>query len=132
MLRQQPQETPSRHHPLVSCEAHGALGEVIHYMIRTRGLEIAMGQLLVPVERGVLELRCLAKNLEMTGIRESALLMKEMNLQSGKTPDELMRSIAYDAPEHDASFPTHVVSRVRTSVGAWCTEGRTTCVAVDA
>lgn len=74
-------------------------------MIRTPGLEIAMGHLLVPLRDGVLELRCIARNLGATGERESALLMLEMGRQRGRDPEELMRSIQYNAPEYDAMFP---------------------------
>jgi hypothetical protein len=129
-------------HPLVSCERvkidGGDALRVIHRMVMRPGLEIVMGHLLVPAADGLFEARWIAR-AELTGMRESILLMKAMDVEAtgteqqhdvpggvavrvhqvpetGRTDDEiesLMKSIDYDAPEHDADFPQHPLSVVR-------------------
>jgi len=109
----------SPRHPLVSC-TQTMVGDapalsVIHRMMQRPGNEVVMAHLLIPVETGTFEARWLGR-AQMTGQRESILLMKELEKRgelSDVETDELMRSIDYDAVEHDATFPDHVLSIVR-------------------
>ncbi len=77
---------------------------VVHRMAYARGIELVMGHLLIPVETGLLEIRCLGR-AETTGGRECVLMMKEGG--------EFLTQAQYDDPCHDAAFAEHVLSRTR-------------------
>ncbi len=115
--------------PVVSIErvrvgGHDAL-TVIHRMSYQPGNEMLMGHLLVPVRRGLLELRVLAP-CRMTGVRESMLFDAAMKASAGEHPEAIMKRLGqkhYDDPEHDARFPDHPLSRVRAELRALLEEG---------
>lgn len=86
---------------------HAAL-RTVHRMIYTRGLEMVMGHLLFPTAHGLFEVRVMAMDRQ-TGWRESAVLVA-----SGAKG--LLTQAEYDAPERDAQFPQHALSRVRAAL----------------
>ncbi|MBS2013219.1 MAG: hypothetical protein JST00_10050 [Deltaproteobacteria bacterium] len=107
--------------PLVSCEAvtieGGRALSVIHRMAYQPGSEIVMGHLLVPLASGLFEARWIVP-ARQTGFRESVMLMKAMEggvagIPEGTPPEEIMKLLEPDAPEHDALFPDHVLSIAR-------------------
>lgn len=110
-------------HPLVACQRVEVEGGrallVLHRMVMRPGREIVMGHLLAPAAAGLFEVRWVCRS-DFTGTRESVLLMKAMQDAPGDSPSEidaLMRSIDYDAPEHDATFPEHPLSVARAMGG---------------
>lgn len=64
-----------------------------------------------PVSDGVVVLDALTLSRE-TGLRESVLMLR---LPKREHPGQAY----FDAPEHDASFPEHGLSRLRRAVAAW-------------
>jgi hypothetical protein len=87
---------------------------MVHRLTYQPGHETVVGRLLVPVERGTLCISSVAK-AELTGYRETALMMRA-SADGGEV--DFLPQAAYDAPEHDAQFPDHGLSRVRAAL-AW-------------
>ncbi len=87
---------------------------VLHRLWYQPGRDTVMGHFLVPLREGLLELRANATD-DMTGGRESTLLMIALQTNKGTPPDQLMRELSrqYDDPVHDAKFPSHCLSRLR-------------------
>lgn len=75
-----------------------------------------MGHLLVPVSRGLFELRVVPPRPPMTGIRESTILAKAISEGNDEDPGALMKRLGqggYDDPKWDSAFPTHPLSVTR-------------------
>jgi hypothetical protein len=90
--------------------AGGRALAVIRRLVYQRGDEIVVGGFVVPTAHGVVEIRAAAR-VAQTGFRESMVLV--MSGVAGFLPQS-----AYDAPEHDATFPHHPLSLVRAAL-AW-------------
>jgi hypothetical protein len=106
--------------PVVSIErvqlGHCEALSVVHRMAYEHGLEIVMGHLLVPLHNGLFEFRVIAGNNGPTGVRESQLVAQAMAVAGVKTHAEaerVMKSTTPDDPRHDAHFPDHPLSVVR-------------------
>lgn len=111
-----PAELPDDFDPLI--EVHdvtvdGAPGLAFsHRMALRPGREIVMGHLLIPLADGLFEARAIAQD-QHTGMRESVLLMTR--LEETNALATLSRA-EIDDPAHDALFPQHCLSRVRTGL----------------
>jgi hypothetical protein len=106
---------------------------VIHRMSYQPGNEMLMGHLLVPIRRGLFELRVLAP-ARMTGMRESMLFAVARKGAEDEPPDATMKRLGqkhYDDPQHDALFPDHPLSRVRAELRALLEEGAVTVTEPD-
>jgi hypothetical protein len=80
------------------------------------GHEVIMGHLLVPLQRGLFEIRLIAKEMNTTGLRESILVAEALGAAGGESPDTVMKRLRqrdFDDPGVDARFPEHPLSRVR-------------------
>lgn len=103
--------------PMITFEHETICGaqalRMVHRMLYEPGHEYLMGHLLLPLERGLLELRCMVYEQGMTGLRETALLLKR-----SPEPGTFLPQAEYDAPEHDAAFPDHPLSRTRQGLDA--------------
>jgi hypothetical protein len=98
---------------------------VIHRMSYQPGNELLMGHLLVPIRRGLFELRVLAK-ASMTGTRESILLSIALKNAEGESPEDVMKRLGqkhYDDPQYDILFPDHPLSRVRAELRVLLEDG---------
>jgi hypothetical protein len=100
--------------PLVSCERSNVDGSpalsILHRMAYRPGRETVMGHLLVPLETGLFEARWLVV-AKVTGVRETALLMKAMAVRDD--PAALLTTINSDDPKNDADFPDHPLTLAR-------------------
>ncbi|MEI8257808.1 MAG: hypothetical protein WCJ30_19200, partial [Deltaproteobacteria bacterium] len=84
--------------------------------------ETVMGHLLVPTREGMVEFRAIAK-AGVTGMRETTLLGQALNASPAEGPAEVMARLGtrfYDDPAHDAQFPDHPLTRVRSAL-RWLT-----------
>ncbi len=79
--------------------------QTVHRMLYQPGREIMMGHLLMPLERGLLEIRVAAID-STTGFRESAIMMMQDDMDA-------IDPRIYDAVEMDEKFPEHCLSRTR-------------------
>jgi hypothetical protein len=100
--------------PMVSVERR-VIGEapaleVLHRVLYQPGNEVVMGHLLVPLMGGLLEVRWVARELGMTGLRESMLgaLMMQKKGEMG-----FLSQAEMDDPVHDEKFAQHPISRAR-------------------
>ncbi len=110
--KRQPRTADPTWTPMVDYERLQAGGapalRTVHRMSYEPGREIVMGHLLIPLERGLFEVRVAAGD-PMTGVREAMILAMRRDPDASKplTQQEL------DAPEHDEQFRDHALSRVR-------------------
>jgi hypothetical protein len=97
----------------------------IHRMSYQPGNEFVMGHLLVPIRAGLFELRLLAR-ADMTGVRESMLVAPVIRDAAAAGEDPIaaaqrLKQPYFDDPAHDARFPDHPLSRIRSAL-AWVLE----------
>ena len=95
---------------------------ILHRLQYVPTLEHVQGTWLLPLANGLLSLSVMAID-QTTGYRE-AMLMLQNDHQKG------LGQAFMDAPEHDALFPTHCLSRVRSARRWFEDEGRG-CLRVD-
>jgi hypothetical protein len=89
---------------------------VIHRLWYHPGRESIIGHLLIPLSAGLFEIRVVAKQASMTGLRESTLMARALR----GAPDEPEQSVLHrmsqaemDDPRHDVEFPDHPLSSTR-------------------
>jgi len=101
----------------VRCGKHDALC-VIHRMTYAHGDEMIMGHLLVPFRRGTFELRVIARERSATGMRESLILGDSLVGVNDDRMEIVQRLYQrdFDDAKHDARFPDHPLSLVRTEL----------------
>jgi hypothetical protein len=91
----------------------------VHRMAYQHGRELVMGHLLVPLRRGLFEVRVLAGDA-MTGLREALLVDRLIAAaQGGEVP--VLSQAEIDDPAHDAACPQHALSRVRAALAGFRT-----------
>lgn len=104
--------------PLIELEpgdvAATAAVSLLHRMTYWPGQETIMGHTLIPAADGLFEARWVRPTLGETGLRETLLvsILLQNEEVPGTTP-QLPRQEVFDAPEHDAQFPDHPLSRAR-------------------
>ncbi|MDI3287245.1 hypothetical protein [Polyangium sp. 15x6] len=89
---------------------------VVHRLWYEPGRETLMGHLLVPLARGLFEVRVLPPTSRLTGVREAAVADRATAALAGTDPAAFLRGIdqrASDDPALDASFPRHPLSVAR-------------------
>lgn len=110
--KRQPRTADPTWTPMVDYERLQAGGapalRTVHRMSYEPGREIVMGHLLIPLERGLFEVRVAAGD-PMTGVREAMLLAMRRDPDASKP----LTQAELDAPEHDEQFRDHALSRVR-------------------
>ncbi len=88
----------------------------VHRMAYEAGREVVMGHLLVPLRKGLFEVRVICRD-SFTGLRETALLDARMaESPPGTDAPGGLRQADYDDPMHDAAFPEHALSRTRAAL----------------
>lgn len=113
-----PRDVPRTHDPtwspLIEFEALEIGAEAWWILLRRTyapGDELAEGQLLLPIARGLLTLSLRVRE-RVTGYRESALALQHQ-LPSTNVSWPQSTQAFFDSPEHDSEFPEHCLSRVR-------------------
>jgi len=89
---------------------------VVHRLWYEPGRETLMGHLLVPLARGLFEVRVMPPTSRQTGIREAAVADRALAARTAEDPAAFLRGIdqrAADDPALDASFPRHPLSVAR-------------------
>jgi hypothetical protein len=81
---------------------------MVHRMTYQPGLELIMGHVLIPQPAGLVEFRCVTRELGPTGMRESILYAMLPTSNREAVSQEF-----FDTSEHDEKFPEHVLSRTR-------------------
>jgi hypothetical protein len=97
---------------------------VIHRLWYQPGREEIIGHLLIPLARGLFEVRIVPKPMAMTGVRESALTLLALNEAPNESEQSVIRRLGQaelDDPRHDAEFPDHPLSSTRRILG-WLLE----------
>jgi hypothetical protein len=89
----------------------GRCARVIRRMTYEPGDELIAGHVIVPVARGTVELRVVAK-ADTTGIRET--IVSQQRMAAGEPA--FAPQAVYDARELDASFPDHPLTIVRATL----------------
>lgn len=98
--------------PLIELERREDVLHLVHRMTYEPGREMVMGHRMLPTARGLVEVRVLAMD-GVTGARESVLTLAAMTSDGAQRP---LTQAEMDAPEHDAKFPQHALSRVRAAL----------------
>jgi len=92
---------------------------VLHRTWYEPGCEIVVGRLVLPVAKGLVEVRIEPPPLARTGRREAAALTRILHDAAGTNVDELAAKLdqrAADDPSLDAAFPDHPLTLARSEL----------------
>jgi len=108
----QPRTADTTWSPVIEIDVVPAAGAtalwMLHRVFYQPGLEAILGHLAVPLAQGLFEVRLVAVS-HQTGLRETLVFA-----QMGRDGSRVMQpQSVYDAPERDAAFPSHPLSRLR-------------------